>query len=55
VAAAFAATNLPCISAWAALGQGMRRFLGTPARLRAFNITMAVLLVATLWPILRSL
>jgi threonine/homoserine/homoserine lactone efflux protein len=55
VAAAFAATNLPCISAWAVLGQGMRRFLGTPACLRAFNVTMAVLLVATLWPILRSL
>ena len=54
VALAFAATNLPCISLWAALGQEMRRVLTSPARLRAFNVTMAVLLVLTLWPILRS-
>lgn len=55
VAAVFAATNLPCISLWTVLGQEMRRFLTSPARLRAFNVTMAVLLVATLWPILRAL
>ena len=54
VALAFAATNLPCISAWTVLGQEMRRILTSPARLRAFNIAMAVLLVATLWPILKA-
>ncbi|HVG49913.1 MAG TPA: LysE family translocator [Rubellimicrobium sp.] len=54
VAAVFGAINLPCISLWTMLGQEMRRVLTSPARLRAFNITMAVLLVATLWPILRA-
>lgn len=54
VAAVFGAINLPCISAWTMLGQEMRRVLTSPARLRAFNLTMAALLVLTLWPILRA-
>jgi len=53
VAAVFAAVNLPSVAVWAAAGQGVRRWLTTRQRLRAFNITMAVLLVASLWPVLR--
>jgi hypothetical protein len=30
----------------------VRRFLGTANRLRTFNITMAVLLIASLYPML---
>ena len=52
VAVVFAAVNLPSVSLWAWLGQEMRRFLDAPARLRAFNWTMAALLVASLYPIL---
>ncbi|TNC52976.1 LysE family translocator [Rubellimicrobium rubrum] len=54
VAAVFGAINLPCISVWTVLGQEMRRILTSPARMRAFNVTMALLLVGTLWPILRA-
>lgn len=53
VAVAFATINLPSVAIWAAAGQGLRRWLQAPARLRAFNWTMAVLLVASLWPVLR--
>ncbi len=53
VAAAFAAVNLPSVSLWAAAGQGLRRWLDAPARLRAFNWTMAALLVVSLYPVLR--
>jgi len=53
VAAVFAATNLPSVSVWAWLGVQVRRFLDTPARLRTFNITMAVLLLLSLWPVLQ--
>jgi len=35
------------------LGQQMRRFLSNTARLRAFNWTMAALLMASLYPVLR--
>ena len=48
----FGAINLPSISMWLVLGVQMRRFLTTPARLRAFNWTMASLLVLSLYPIL---
>ncbi len=53
VAAVFACTNLPSITLWAALGTQLRRWLTDRARLRAFNWTMAGLLVLTLVPILR--
>lgn len=53
VAAIFGAVNLPSIGLWTLIGREMRRFLGSPARLRAFNWTMAVLLVASLYPVLR--
>lgn len=53
VSAAFAAVNLPCVSVWTVLGTQLRRFLGTPARLRSFNVTMALLLVASLYPVLQ--
>ena len=51
VAGTFMLVNLPSVSIWAAAGQGLRRWLEDPARLRAFNWTMAALLVASLWPV----
>jgi threonine/homoserine/homoserine lactone efflux protein len=51
IAAIFALINLPCISAWAGLGVGMRRFLERPGVLRAFNWGMAALLVISLAPL----
>lgn len=52
VALIFGAINLPSVSCWAWAGQEMRRYLTNPARLRAFNLTMAVLLLASLYPVL---
>lgn len=51
VALTFLCTNLPSITFWLILGQQARRFLSTPGRLRTFNIVMAALLLASLWPI----
>lgn len=48
----FAMVNLPSVAVWAALGTQLRRWLDGPGRLKAFNITMAVLLVASLYPML---
>jgi threonine/homoserine/homoserine lactone efflux protein len=53
IAVVFAAINLPSVSLWAALGEVMRRWLQSPSRLRAFNWTMAGLLVVSLIPVLR--
>ena len=52
VAAVFAATNLPSVSLWTLAGGALRRWLTSPGRLTAFNWTMAVLLVASLIPVL---
>ena len=48
----FGIVNIPSVALWAMLGQQMRRFLTSTTRLRAFNISMAVLLVLTLIPVL---
>jgi threonine/homoserine/homoserine lactone efflux protein len=54
VALVFGAVNLPSVSVWMILGQQMRRILTNTSRLRIFNIGMAVLLIASLYPILYS-
>jgi len=51
VAAVFFIVNLPCIALWAALGATVRRLLARPRALKAFNWTMALLLVASLYPL----
>lgn len=52
VALIFCAVNFPSVTVWAWLGVQVRKWLGTATRLRVFNITMAVLLVASLYPML---
>ena len=53
VGAAFAAVNVPSVSTWAGFGSALRDWLSDPVRLKWFNITMAVLLVLSLWPMLK--
>ncbi len=52
VSAVFAIVNLPSVSCWAAFGSTLREWLSVPPRLQYFNISMAVLLVLSLWPML---
>ncbi len=52
VTGVFLLVNLPCIASWAGFGVVLRRFLDRPWTLRAFNVTMAVLLVLSLYPML---
>lgn len=52
VAAVFGAINLPSVGSWTVLGQQMARFLTNPRRLTMFNWLMAVLLVASLYPVI---
>lgn len=53
VASAFAIVNVPCVSIWAGFGVALRGFLADPVRLKWFNIAMGLMLVASLWPMLR--
>lgn len=48
----FALVNLPSVSFWTLMGQQSRQLLSNPRRLKAFNITMAGLLIASIYPLL---
>lgn len=52
VAGTYVAVSLVSTSTWTVLGQQVRRILTNPTRLRAFNWTMAALLVASMIPVL---
>jgi threonine/homoserine/homoserine lactone efflux protein len=50
----FMAGGSPCSMAWVAFGSSMRQWLDDPLRLRVFNITMALALVASMALILAT-
>lgn len=52
VAIVFMLVNLPSVGVWVVAGTQVKRFLNNPARMRAFNITMAVLLLLSIAPVL---
>lgn len=54
VAGVFGLINLPCVSAWTLLGQRLRGLLADPRRMRLFNRVLALLLLGSLIPVLRS-
>jgi threonine/homoserine/homoserine lactone efflux protein len=55
VAGVFFFAGMPCVALWAMLGSALRGFLQDRNRLRAFNIAMAVLLVASMAPMAKDL
>ena len=52
IAGLFGLVNGPSIGVWTVTGTLLRRWLDNPATRRAFNIGMALLLIASLVPIL---
>ena len=54
LAALLGVVNAPSICLWAGFGTAFRPVLANPARRRAFNIVMALLLVASMLPMLRD-
>ena len=52
IAALFALVNCPSVGLWTVAGSLLRNWLDDPRALRTFNIGMALLLVASLYPIL---
>jgi threonine/homoserine/homoserine lactone efflux protein len=55
VAGVFGIINLPSTATWAVMGAKLRNFLADPMRLRTFNIIAALLLVASLYPMVAGL
>jgi threonine/homoserine/homoserine lactone efflux protein len=54
ISAVFALINLPSVGIWAGFGSLLRNVLQHPLRLRLFNGIMAILLVASLYPLFVS-
>jgi threonine/homoserine/homoserine lactone efflux protein len=52
MALTFGLINIPSIACWAGFGVALRSFLQDPARVRVFNVIMALLLIASLYPVL---
>ncbi|MEN0086809.1 MAG: LysE family translocator [Pseudomonadota bacterium] len=52
VALIFSSINLPSVGVWTIIGQQIRRLLANRRAQRTFNIACAVLLIASLYPIL---
>jgi threonine/homoserine/homoserine lactone efflux protein len=50
IAGIFAAVSFPCVALWASFGVVLERILRQPLWLRIFNVTMAVLVVASVLP-----
>ena len=48
----FGLVNLPSITIWVIVGRKLRQLLTNPTRLKVFNISMGLALVATLYPVL---
>jgi len=55
VAVVFGSVNLPIVSGWVVLGTQLRRLLNDRQKMRMFNLTAALLLMISLYPILISL
>ncbi|MGI9351859.1 MAG: LysE family translocator [Rhizobiaceae bacterium] len=53
VCSAFTLVNFPSVSIWCGFGVALREWLSDPKRLRIFNVSMALLLIISLWPMLR--
>ena len=55
ICVSFGVIIIPCAGAWLVFGAGLQRFLHDPVHLRLFNIAMAVLLVASILPVVREM
>jgi threonine/homoserine/homoserine lactone efflux protein len=50
----FGLVNLPSVATWAGFGAGLRNVLRDPGKVRVFNIVMALLLVASIVPMITA-
>lgn len=55
ISAVMMVVTFPCVAVWTAFGSAMRHLLRDPRIVRWFNWSMALLLVASLWPIIAEL
>jgi threonine/homoserine/homoserine lactone efflux protein len=47
--------TFPCAGAWLVFGAGLQRFLRDPVHRKSFNMVMALLLLVSIFPVVRGL
>jgi threonine/homoserine/homoserine lactone efflux protein len=55
IGAVMTIVTMPCVMVWSAFGASLKVLLRNPGTVRTFNLVMALLLVASLWPILAEM
>jgi threonine/homoserine/homoserine lactone efflux protein len=55
IASLFIIFGTPCTVAWLGFGKALKRFLSHPSYQRGFNISMALLLMVSLYPVIAEL
>ena len=55
IALTFMVVAFPCAGSWLVFGSSLKRFLQKPAYQHAFNITMALLLIASIMPVISEM
>jgi threonine/homoserine/homoserine lactone efflux protein len=55
ICVSFVVITLPCAGIWLVFGAGLQRFLRDPVHRRAFNVVMALLLIASIIPAVREM
>ncbi len=45
----------PCVGIWLLFGRGIKKYLNTPKHQKMFNLSMAALLIASVFPVLKEL
>lgn len=54
LSAVFTLVGAPCVGTWAVFGVVLRKLLNDPLRMRIFNVVTALLLLASIYPILTT-
>lgn len=55
IALAFFVVAFPCVGIWLFFGAGLKKYLDSPKRQKIFNLSMALLLVVSIFPVLQAL
>jgi len=55
IALAFFIAAFPCVGIWLVFGVGLKKYLNSPKHQKIFNLSMALLLVGSVFPVLKEL
>ena len=55
IALAFFIVAFPCVGIWLVFGVGLKKYLNSPKHQKIFNLSMALLLIGSVFPVLKEL